>query len=85
MRTALGGLNLFPAEQKRKRKKFTWLSSMRLCEKKTAKHKELNSLSLHFYLSSPPLHFFLARSQSVIIFSLKMRVSSKELFSTLKS
>ena len=42
------------------------------------------SLSLHFYLSSPPLHFFLALTIGHYILSLKMRVSSKELFSTLK-
>ena len=32
------------------------------------------SLSLHFYLSSPPLHFFtfFSRSQSVILFSLNL-------------
>ena len=42
------------------------------------------SLSLHFYLSSPPLHFF-PRAHNRSLFSLKMRVSSKELFSTLKT
>ena len=40
------------------------------------------SLSLHFYLSSPP---FFSRSLLVNKYILKMRVSSKELFSTLKS
>ena len=45
------------------------------------------SLSLSAFLSlfsSPPLHFFLALTLGLYILSLKMRVSSKELFSTLK-
>ena len=41
------------------------------------------SLSLHFYLSSPP--FFSRAHYWVNKYILKLRVSSKELFSTLKN
>ena len=43
------------------------------------------SFSLFMSISLLRLYTFFSRSQSVIIFSLKMRVSSKELFSTLKN
>ena len=42
------------------------------------------SLSLHLYLSSPPLHLFSHAHLWSLKLSLKMRVSSNELFSTLK-
>ena len=42
------------------------------------------SLSLHLYLSSPPLHFFSHAHLWSLKLSLKMRVSSNELVSTLK-
>ena len=43
------------------------------------------SLSLHLYLSSPPLHFFSHAHLWSLKLSLKMRVSSNELFSILKN